>query len=108
SCPYRLAAACSGEGARALARGRHPACAGRVVTHLLEDAADFVIVGSGAGGATAARVLSRAGHSVVVLEEGRALDASQRSHALLPAMDESVRDMATVATSGSVPMPLLM
>jgi choline dehydrogenase-like flavoprotein len=75
---------------------------------VLEDTADFVVVGSGAGGATAARVLSAAGHSVIVLEEGPALQAAQRSRALLPAMDESMRDMATVATSGSTPIPLLM
>lgn len=53
-------------------------------------------------------MLSRAGHSVIVLEEGPALEASQRSHALLPAMDESMRDMATVTTSGTAPIPLLM
>ena len=74
----------------------------------LEDAADFVIVGSGAGGATAARVLSAAGHSVIVLEEGPSLLPSQRSRALLPAMDEGMRDMATVATNGRTPIPLLM
>ena len=38
--------------------------------YVLEDVADFVVVGTGAGGATAARVLSAAGHSVLMLEEG--------------------------------------
>jgi choline dehydrogenase-like flavoprotein len=75
---------------------------------VLEDAADFVVIGSGAGGATAARVLSAAGYSVIVLEEGPELHPGQRSNALLPAMAESMRDMATIATSGSTPMPLLM
>ena len=74
----------------------------------LEDAADFVVIGSGAGGATAARVLSAAGCSVIVLEEGPSLAPDQRSRALLPAMDEAVRDMATIATSGRTPIPLLM
>lgn len=37
---------------------------------LLRDDADFVVVGSGAGGATAARWLAAAGASVVLVEEG--------------------------------------
>jgi choline dehydrogenase-like flavoprotein len=74
----------------------------------LEDSADFVIVGSGAGGATAARVLCEAGLSVVILEEGPALTPSSRSRALLDAMEQSTRDMATVATRGRNPIPLLM
>jgi choline dehydrogenase-like flavoprotein len=74
----------------------------------LDDAADYVIVGSGAGGATAARVLSASGASVIVLEEGPALPPSARSPGMLDAMDESLRDFATVATSGATPMPLLM
>ena len=75
---------------------------------LLEDSADFVIVGSGAGGATAARVLSEAGLSVIVLEEGPALAPSARSRGLIDAMHESLRDMGTIATSGRTPIPLLM
>ena len=75
---------------------------------VLEDHADFVIVGSGAGGATAARVLSEAGLSVIVLEEGPALPPSARSEGLIDAMDESLRDMGTVATTGRTPIPLLM
>jgi choline dehydrogenase-like flavoprotein len=78
------------------------------MSYALEDSADFVIVGSGAGGATAARVLSEAGRSVIVIEEGPALTPSQRSAGLLDAMSESVRNNATLATSGVTPVPLLM
>ena len=44
-----------------------------------EDEADFVVVGTGAGGATAARVLAAAGRSVILLEEGPSLDPLKRS-----------------------------
>jgi choline dehydrogenase-like flavoprotein len=36
----------------------------------VDDAADVVIIGSGAAGATAARVLSEAGLDVIIIEEG--------------------------------------
>jgi choline dehydrogenase-like flavoprotein len=78
------------------------------VSPKLQDEADYVIVGSGAGGATAARVLSAAGASVVMLEEGPLLDTRVRSRGLLDAMEESTRDFATVTTSGTSPIPLLM
>lgn len=71
------------------------------------DVADFVIVGTGAGGATAARVLAAAGHDVLMLEEGPQLSPQERARALLEAMGQSVRDLATTATDGVAPIPLL-
>lgn len=44
------------------------------------DAVDFVVVGSGAAGGIMARELSRAGHSVVVLEQGPHLTAADFRH----------------------------
>ena len=73
----------------------------------LEDEADFVIVGTGAGGATAARVLTAAGHSVIMLEEGPHLMPDERAAPLLDAMTQSMRDLGTVATQGRAPFPLL-
>jgi choline dehydrogenase-like flavoprotein len=78
------------------------------VSRTLEDSADIVIVGTGAGGATAARVLSEAGLSVILIEEGPALAPEERSRGLLDAMSESMRDLATVSTHSSSPMPLLL
>lgn len=72
-----------------------------------EEEADFVIVGTGAGGATAARILSEAGFDLVLLEEGPALDPSRRPAALLEAMGAAVRDFGSQTTAGLTPMPLL-
>jgi len=74
---------------------------------VLEDQADFVIVGTGAGGATAARVLSAAGHDVLMVEEGPHLRPDDRPAALVDAMSAGVRDFGTQTTAGATPMPLL-
>ncbi len=76
-------------------------------TLLIEDEADFVIVGTGAGGATAARVLAAAGHSLVMLEEGPQLETKNRPRELIHAMRQSFRDFGTFTTNGTHPIPLL-
>lgn len=73
----------------------------------LVDEADYVIVGTGAGGATAARVLAASGASVVMVEEGAHLRPEERPAALLDAMRLAVRDMCMQATESRVPMPIL-
>jgi choline dehydrogenase-like flavoprotein len=75
--------------------------------HAFEDEADYVVVGTGAGGATAARVLTEAGRSVVLLEEGPRLDPLKRSPLFIDAMTETFRDAGAVAALGPAPFPLL-
>ena len=74
----------------------------------VEDTADVVIVGTGAGGATAARVLSEAGLSIIMLEEGPSLAPEDRPLELGRAMKQSLRDFATFTTAGASPFPLLL
>ncbi|MDO9017036.1 MAG: GMC family oxidoreductase [Deltaproteobacteria bacterium] len=74
---------------------------------VVDDIADFVIVGTGAGGATAARVLAGAGRDVIMLEEGPLLRTSERPAEVLDAMALAFRDFATATTRGSYPMPML-
>lgn len=73
----------------------------------LDDVADFVIVGTGAGGATAARVLAAAGHDVLMLEEGKYHRMPDRPRDMVGAMSAALRDFASNTTEGSQPFPLL-
>ncbi len=74
---------------------------------VLEDVADYVIVGTGAGGATAARLLAAAGKELVLLEEGPAFPPGGRPRALVDAMAATFRDFGATVTAGSRPFPLL-
>ncbi len=78
-----------------------------MATVVLDDEADFVVVGTGAGGATAARVLSAAGCSVVMLEEGPSLRTADRPRDALGAMATAFRDFGTNTTRGTAPFPIL-
>lgn len=67
---------------------------------------DVVIVGSGAGGAAAARVLAEAGVDVVVLEEGEYHDAITYSRDPIDSLTTLYRDGGLTALEGRPPIPL--
>jgi choline dehydrogenase-like flavoprotein len=65
--------------------------------------ADFVIVGSGAAGATCARWLAAAGKSVIVIEEGA--PAAPAGGDALEVMTTLFRDAGASATIGEMSYP---
>lgn len=69
--------------------------------------ADFVVVGSGAGGGAAARVLAQAGHSVVVLEEGPLVKTAELSPVLRESLARLFRGHGRTAALGTPPIPYL-
>ncbi|MBI2373987.1 MAG: GMC family oxidoreductase [Deltaproteobacteria bacterium] len=65
--------------------------------------ADFVVIGSGSGGATAAWVLAEAGRDVLILEEGRDLSGSALTQRDGPMYDQLYMDRGGRKTSdGSI------
>ena len=71
------------------------------------DVADFVVVGSGAGGAPAALVLAEAGHDVIVLEEGPRVRPEDRGLATSEAFGRLFRDKGTQVAMGRSVIPIL-
>ena len=67
---------------------------------------DVVIVGSGAGGASAARVLSEAGLSVIVVEDGDYYHASTYTTDPFDALPKLYRDSGLTACEGRPAIPL--
>jgi choline dehydrogenase-like flavoprotein len=73
----------------------------------LEDAADYVVIGTGAGGATAAHTLATAGFSVILLEEGPWVRTREFGSDVFPALKRLFRELGTQVTVGRGPFPLL-
>jgi len=73
--------------------------------HNVEDEADFVIVGSGAAGATCAYYLSAAGKSVIVIEEGAPPQPAPGD--AYEAITTLYRDGGASATMGEDVIPLI-
>ncbi len=68
---------------------------------------DYIIVGSGAAGATAARVLADTDASIALVEEGPAVQTAEFVEALFPSMRRIFRDMTMLTTRGRAMMPII-
>ncbi len=74
---------------------------------LIEDSADVVIIGTGPGGATAARVLTEAGVDVIMIEEGAPYPAGLRRGDAWSAMKLSWRDRSFQIAKGRSITPMI-
>ena len=70
----------------------------------MTEAFEYIVVGSGAGGASAARTLADAGVSIAVVEEGPAVSTDQFSDRSYPTLTRIYRDMGAQITRGRAPM----
>src|SRR5438067_13610280 len=73
---------------------------GAEVREDLTDVADFVVIGSGAAGATAALELAKAGYSVAILEEGPWIRTRELGVDVRGALKTLFRDGGTQMASG--------
>lgn len=70
----------------------------------MSDSFDYIIVGSGAAGASAARVLADSGRSIAVVEEGPSVTTHEFVDRALPTFARLYRRMGAQTTSGRAPM----
>ncbi|MBL8955975.1 MAG: GMC family oxidoreductase [Myxococcaceae bacterium] len=73
---------------------------GRYASHDVVDGADYVVIGTGAAGATAAVTLASAGYSVILVEEGEWVRTKEFTADVDPAMKRMYRDLAAQITVG--------
>lgn len=69
--------------------------------------ADFVIIGTGPSGATAAKVLTDAGHEVAMLEEGRWVKGEEFDGSSFTAQKKCYRELGTIAAMGKNMIPII-
>ena len=75
---------------------------GKIVTD-----ADYVVVGTGPSGATAAWVLTKAGHEVAMIEEGRWVSPDEFDGGLFSAQKKCYRELGTSAAMGKNIIPII-
>ena len=73
----------------------------------LDETFDYVIVGSGAAGATAARVLADTGAQVAVVEEGPAVNSAQFDDRIFPTFRRMMRGMGAQVARGRATIPVI-
>ena len=73
----------------------------------LDEAFDFVVVGSGAAGSVAAHTLAKAGWSVAIVEEGPWVKTRTFKEDVLGTFHTALRDAGTQVLKGRVYMPLI-
>lgn len=69
------------------------------------EVADVIVVGSGAGGATVAKILAEAGHEVFIVEEGARVEEFDSN--LWRAMKRTFRALGTQVATGKSVIPML-
>lgn len=72
-----------------------------------EAAFDYIVVGSGAAGSSAARMLADSSASVAVVEEGPSVSTGEFSDRAYPTLKRLYRDMGAQITTGRAPMPVI-
>ena len=82
-------------------------CADVLGQSQVTDVADVVIIGSGAAGATAARVLSDAGVDVIIIEEGADFPAQSLRGDIYSGFRHAWRDMGFQVAEGRAFVPIL-
>lgn len=73
----------------------------------VQDAADVVVIGSGAAGATAARVLTEAGLDVVLIEEGAHVSTADLQNDMWSSFKQVWRDLGFQVANGRALTPIL-
>ena len=73
--------------------------------HMMET--DYIVVGSGPAGASAARELALSGADVVVVEAGPWVDPTEFPLSALASMSTHYRSWGTTVVAGSAPVPYL-